>query len=182
MALISTNFKGVIEKGDYESGDYTFVIKDATPETGKNGVYIKVALQFVDGKYAGLFTEEFVSFAEKALWRAKQFLKAVGYEVPDGPLNFETKDLIELSFKCHAEREVDPTGKYMPKLRITQFWSKDYVPAATLAPENPATTLPGTSPGAVASPAPSSPAASPAATAAPAAASAEPPARPKVKV
>ena len=179
MTLISTNFKGVIEKGDYDSGDYTFVIKDVLPETGKNGVYIKVALQFVDGKYAGLFTEEFVSFAEKALWRAKSFLKAVGYDVPDGPLNFETKDLIDLSFKCHAEREVDPTGKYPPKLKITTYWSKDYVPPTVLAPENVATTLPGTSPGTVASPAPASPAATPAA---PAAASAEPPARPKVKV
>lgn len=177
MTLISTNFKGVIEKGDYESGDYTFVVKDASAETGKNGVYIKVALQFVDGKYAGLFTEEFISFAEKALWRAKAFLKAVGYDVPDGPLNFETKDLIDLSFKCHAERDIDPTGKYPPKLKITTYWSKDYVPPGVLAPETPATTLPATPPGAVASP----PGAV-ATPAAPAAASAEPPARPKVKV
>lgn len=181
MTIINTNFKGVIEKGDYESGDYLFTIKDAAAEQGKNGVYVRIALQFMDGKYAGLFTEENVSFAEKALWRAKQFLKAVGYEVPEGPLSIDTKDLLELSFRCHAEREVDPTGKYPPKLKITQFWNKDYQPT-TLAPENGSTTAPsGSAPVST----PSAPAKD-AAAAAPAAAAPAPdapaPSRPKVKV
>lgn len=179
MGIINTNFKGVIEKGDYESGDYLFAIKDASPENGKNGPYVRLALQFMDGKYAGLFTEENVSFAEKALWRAKAFLKAVGYEVPEGPFSFDTKDLLELSFRCHAEREVDPTGKFPPKLKITQFWNKDYVPP-NLAPESAAQTP---APGAPLSSPASAPASAPAApAAAPAAAPSEPPARPKLKV
>lgn len=179
MGIINTNFKGVIEKGDYESGDYLFAIKDASPENGKNGPYVRLALQFMDGKYAGLFTEENVSFAEKALWRAKAFLKAVGYEVPEGPFSFDTKDLLDLSFRCHAEREVDPTGKFPPKLKITQFWNKDYVPP-NLAPESAAQTA---SPGAPLSSPASAPATAPAApAAAPAAAPSEPPARPKLKV
>jgi hypothetical protein len=131
--VITTNFKGVVEKGEYESGDYFFEIKDAKADQGKNGVYIKLALQFVEGKYAGLLHEEFVSLAEKALWRAKQFFKAIGYEVPDGEFKFNTDDLLGLSFRCHAEREVDPTGKYPPKLKVTQYWNKDNAPA--LAPE-----------------------------------------------
>jgi len=180
MGVIATNFKGVIEKGDYDSGDYLFTIKAASPESGKNGVYVRLALQFMDGKYAGLFTEENVSFAEKALWRAKAFLKAVGYDVPEGPINIETNDLIDLQFRCHAEREVDPTGKYPPKLKITQFWSKDFVPT-TLAPENTATTTQPTGTAPVSSPTPpAADAAKPAA--APAGDPAAPTARPKLKV
>ena len=59
MANITTNFKGVIEKGEYESGDYLFEIKSVAPNEGKNGVYIRLALQFMEGKYAGLFHEVF---------------------------------------------------------------------------------------------------------------------------
>ncbi len=187
MPEISTNFKGVIEKGDYDSGDYLWQVKDVKPDSGPNGVYIRLKLQFMDGKYAGLYTEEIVSFSEKALWRAKQFLKAVGYEVPDDQFRFNTDDLIDLSFKWHGEKEIDPTGKYPPKLRITQFWSKDFNPT-TLAPE---TVAAQTTPPASSSAPASSPSASPApgaATAptpgngAPAAPLTEPVARPKVKV
>lgn len=179
MPEISTNFKGVIEKGDYDSGDYLWNIGEIKPDSGPNGVYIRLKLQFMEGKYAGLFTEEIVSFSEKALWRAKQFLKAVGYDIPDGPFRFNTDDLLNLSFRGHGEKEVDPTGKYPPKLRITQFWNKDHTPAATLAPESAATTPQGGTPPA-APPSGGTPAPGAAPEAAPA--PTEPLARPKVKV
>ena len=176
MPEISTNFKGVIEKGDYDSGDYLWQIKEAKADSGPNGIYIRLKLQFMDGKYAGLYTEEIISFSEKALWRAKTFLKCVGYDIPDGPFRFNTDDLLELSFKGHGEKEIDPTGKYPPKLRITQFWNKDFNPT-TLAPETATTTPPPAA----------APAASPSGTPAPAPeaaapAASEPLARPKVKV
>jgi hypothetical protein len=170
--IIDINFKGVVERGSYESGDYVFQIKNAVAHPGPSGVYILLTLQFMEGKYAGLFNEEMVSLAQKALWRAKSFFKAVGYEVPDGPIRVNTADLLDLVFKCHAEKEVDPTGKYPPKLKITQYWSKDEVIPATLAPETAATLAPPDG-----APAPDG-AASAAAPAAPAA----PVARPKVKV
>jgi hypothetical protein len=174
MPEISTNFKGVIEKGDYDSGDYLWQIKEAKADSGPNGIYIRLKLQFMDGKYAGLYTEEIISFSEKALWRAKTFLKCVGYDIPDGPFRFNTDDLLELTFKGHGEKEIDPTGKYPPKLRITQFWNKDFV-ATTLAPETATTTPPPSA----------APASSTSGTPAPAEAAppaTEPLARPKVKV
>lgn len=168
MAEIAVDFKGVVEKSDYEAGEYEFEIVGAESNTGKAGVYIKLKLQFTEGKYAGLLTEEIVSFAQKALFRAKGFLRAVGFDVPDGPIRFRTDDLVTLRFRCHTEREVDPTGKYAPKLRITNF----HVPGdggptdPSLAPEGaktdlstPLAPMPGTAPDAtVAAAAPAAPA------------------------
>jgi hypothetical protein len=179
MPEISTNFKGVIEKGDYDSGDYLWQVKEARADSGPNGVYIRLKLQFMDGKYAGLYTEEIISFSEKALWRAKTFLKCVGYDIPDGPFRFNTDDLLDLTFKGHGEKEIDPTGKYPPKLRITQFWNKDHNPT-TLAPE---TATAQTTPPASGSAPATSPAAAPGnGEPAKEAAPTEPVARPKVKV
>jgi hypothetical protein len=175
MPNITANFKGVIEKGEYESGDYLFEVKSASANEGKNGVYIKLALLFMEGKYAGLMHEEFVSLSEKALWRAKQFFKAIGYSVPDDEFTFNTDDLVTLKFRCHAEREIDPTGKYPPKLKISQYWPPDHNP--TLAPEASAQTAAAstaTPPAAASAPAASQPVA-PATAAAPVA-------RPKMKV
>ena len=146
MPEINVNFHGVHERGDYESGDYDFEITEVKTDNGPNGLYMRLKLQFTEGKYAGLYTEEIISFAEKALWRCKAFLKAVGYEVPDGPLRFSTDDLVKLRFRAHCEREVDETGKYPPKLRIASFLDKDDGggsggATATAGPESPAATV-----------------------------------------
>jgi len=174
---ITANFQGVIEKSQYDSGDYFWTIKGASPDSGPNGSYIRLKLQFVDGPYAGLYTEEIVSFSEKSLWRAKQFLRAVGYDVPDGPITVDMDDLLELQFRGHGEREVDPKGKYPPKLRISTFMHKDQVPLAPEATAQTSSTVAPAVPGAQAS------ASSPEAPATPSPAPvAGPVTRPKVKV
>lgn len=170
---INVNFQGVYDRTDYEGGDYDFEVAKVKPENGPSGLYLRLTLQFTEGKYAGLFTEEIVSFAQKALWRAKMFLKAVGYEVPDGPLRFSTGDLLKCRFRAHCEREVDETGKYPPKLRVVSYLDKNEG---------------GESGGATASAGPESPAPAAsitpeaASSSAPAAPDATPVSRPKVKV
>lgn len=141
MGEIIANFKGVVDRANFEAGPYTFKIDDAKQDHGPGGVYVKLKLQFTEGKYAGLFTEEIVSFADKALWRAKQFLKSLGYEVPDGPLRIDTADLIGLTFKAQTSREVDETGKYPPRLRVVSY----HHVSENLAPESPETAHPAAS-------------------------------------
>jgi hypothetical protein len=139
MPEVNADFTGVYIPGDYKSGDYTFEVKEVKTDTGPSGVYLRVVLQFMDGEYAGRENEEIVSLAQKALWRAKLFLQAVGYEVPDGPLRFRTEDLIGLKFRAHCEREEDKEGKYRPKLRVAEYL--DMEPSGS-GPETPAQDAP----------------------------------------
>jgi hypothetical protein len=137
MSEFQVDFKGVVDRSDFEGGTYSFEVSKTEGDSGPNGPYIRITLTFIDGKYAGLHTEDIVSLAPKALWRAKAFLKALGYEVPDGPFRFKSEDLVGLRFKAVCNREVDPAGKYPPKLRVNEYHLIDWVepPSQSPAPE-----------------------------------------------
>lgn len=128
MAEIQVNFKGVVERSDFEGGVYGFEVAGAVSDNGQNGPYVRVTLTFIDGKYAGLNTEDFVSLAPKALWRAKAFLRALGYDIPDAEFRFRTEDLVQLRFRGVCAREIDPSGKYPPKLRVNEYHLIDWTP------------------------------------------------------
>lgn len=178
MGVYHTDFTGVIERGDYESGDYSFEVKSVKDDVGKNGPYMRLGLQFQDGRYAGLMHEEIVSLAKGALWRTKPFLKACGYDVPDGPFSFDSAHLLGIKFKAHGEREIDPEGKFPPKLKLTQYFPKEHEFEITTPPA-------GSAAQAAASASPANEIAPPgsAAPATPTGAAQPPgPARPKLKV
>jgi hypothetical protein len=131
MAEIQADFHGVHERADYEEGTYLLEVAKVDTGSGAAGPYLRANMTFADGKYAGLGFEEIVSLAPKALWRAKQFLGALGYEIPDGVFRFRTEDLEGLRFKGVCQRELDPTGKYPPKLRISTYHPEDWIVPAT---------------------------------------------------
>jgi hypothetical protein len=127
VAELQVNFKGVVDRADFEGGTYSFEIAGCEVGQGPSGPYLRVALTFIDGKYAGLHTEDIVSMAQKALWRLKALLKALGYDIPDGDLRFRSEDLVGLRFKGVCSRETDPAGKYPPKLRVNEYHDLDWV-------------------------------------------------------
>jgi len=133
MSQFQVDFKGVVDRSDFEGGTYGFEVSKAEGDSGPNGPYVRVTLTFLDGKYAGLHMEDIVSLAPKALWRAKAFLKAVGYEIPDGQFCFNSEDLVQLRFKGVCTREIDPQGKYPPKLRVNEYHTPDWVEPPTQA-------------------------------------------------
>jgi len=138
MSEFQVDFKGVVDRSDFEGGTYAFEVSKTEGDSGPNGPYVRITLTFLDGKYGGLHTEDIVSLAPKALWRAKAFLKALGYEIPDGPFRFRSEDLVQLRFKGVCSREVDPQGKYPPKLRVNEYHTMDWIePPAQQAPGQP---------------------------------------------
>lgn len=139
MSEFQVDFKGVVDRSDFEGGTYGFEVSKTEGDSGPNGPYIRITLTFLDGKYGGLHTEDIVSLAPKALWRAKAFLRALGYEIPDGPFRFRSEDLVGLRFKGICTREVDPAAKYPPKLRVNEYHDKDWVePPASAQAQSPA--------------------------------------------
>jgi hypothetical protein len=126
MSEFQVDFKGVVDRSNFEGGNYSFEVSKAEGDSGPNGPYVRVTLTFLDGKYAGLHMEDIVSLAPKALWRAKAFLRSLGYDVPDGPFRFRSEDLISLRFKGVCTRETDPAGKYPPKLRVNEYHTMDW--------------------------------------------------------
>lgn len=136
MSKVSADFTDARPPGDYDEGDYTFKVVGVKDENGPSGIYLRVTLEFMEGKYAGQTNDIIVSLAPKILWRAKLFLEALGYEVPEGPFKFDTDHLLGCKFRAHCEKEQDKEKRYPPKLVVSHYL--DMEEPSGSGPESPA--------------------------------------------
>jgi hypothetical protein len=97
MPKMTVDFTDV--EGGFEvlpEGTYRAVVDAIERQTSQRSGEPMLVWQYkvTEGKHKGTIVYDFTSLQKQALFRLKQRLQALGYEVPDGPLTFDTDDLI----------------------------------------------------------------------------------------
>lgn len=77
-------------------GTYTVVITDAEEGTSsvKGTPQIALSMEIADGEYKGRGVWDHVYITDAAMWRMKQFLMACRFQLPEGPFDLNTAELI----------------------------------------------------------------------------------------
>lgn len=108
----------------FPEGDYH--VKYVGFKTGrskeKDTPYVRVSLQIVEGKYKGEKVSDFLYLSDKALWRIRSFLEALGVSVP--------KKKVNINFKKYIGKELAVTltdDEYNGRIssRVTDFLDLD---------------------------------------------------------
>jgi hypothetical protein len=102
-ALPEGNYRGVIDSVENESSQ----------RSGEPMVIIDYKV--TEGKLKGTTAREYCSLQKQALFRLKQRLTAIGYEVPAGPFTFDTDDIVGTPVRIQA----GPPRKYEDQMRTT---------------------------------------------------------------
>ena len=83
---LKVDFEGVESYVRCEEGQHVAVIKEITEETAKESSNDMLVVKFevIKGESKGAIVYNNFVLVDKALWRLKQLLEAVGIKVPDG--------------------------------------------------------------------------------------------------
>lgn len=105
MAKLQVDFTDV--EGGLEAvpeGAYIGVVESAERKTSQSSgePMLEVHFKITEGKYRGSVLYEFWSLQKQALFRMKQRLTALGFDVPAGPIVFDTDDLVGIAVRIQT--------------------------------------------------------------------------------
>ena len=99
MARVSVDFTDVEAGGEIlPEGVYRAVVESVERKTSQNSgePMIEVHYKVTEGTQKGNIAYEFLSLQKQALFRLKTRLQALGFEIPSGPIQFDTDDMVGL--------------------------------------------------------------------------------------
>jgi hypothetical protein len=96
--VITIDFKGVEGKRTViPEGDYTFRVDEVTREMGDKGEYLAWVFQVEEGERKGAKVWYNTSLTPQSLWNLRNLLETLGVEIPEGPLDIDLTELVELT-------------------------------------------------------------------------------------
>jgi hypothetical protein len=119
----SLNFKGVEGKTLIPAGDYASKVVEVSVEKGQGDYnYFKWVFEITEGKYKGkkLFTN--TSHNPAALWNLKNLLVALGVEVPDGEMEFDLEEFVDMEVTLVVDED-EYNGK--PQSRVVDYYPSE---------------------------------------------------------
>jgi flagellar biosynthesis GTPase FlhF len=97
-SVVSVDFTGVESggRGAIPEGDYRFEVKEATRETSQAGNdMVKLTFAVSEaGPYKGRQQWMYCTLGAESLWKFRMVLEALGFEVPDGPMDVDLNELV----------------------------------------------------------------------------------------
>lgn len=95
--VITVDFKGVEGKRQViPEGDYTFRVDEVTKDVGDKGDYLAWVFQVEEGDRKGAKVWYNTSLTPQSLWNLRNLLETLGVEIPDGPLDIDLTELVDL--------------------------------------------------------------------------------------
>lgn len=121
-AGISVDFSETETNLTIEEGPYLLEVEDVEVKTSENSGadYLAFTFKVVDGKFKGKKVWHNCSLQPQALFNLRGLLEALGYEVPQGPMELDPADLI--GEQCGAE-VVHEVYQGKKKARVAEFFS-----------------------------------------------------------
>lgn len=119
---ISVDFSETETNLTIEEGPYLLEVEDVEVKTSENSGadYLAFTFKVVDGKFKGKKVWHNCSLQPQALFNLRGLLEALGYEVPQGPMELDPADLI--GEQCGAE-VVHEVYQGKKKARVAEFFS-----------------------------------------------------------
>src|SRR5580765_3902636 len=106
---VSVDFTGVEAGGAraIPDGEYVFVVEEVSLETSQDSGqdYIKWQYKVKDGKYKGARLWDNTSLQPQALWKLRQVLEAMGVEIPEGAMDLELEEYVDMEVGIVVENE-----------------------------------------------------------------------------
>lgn len=116
---LRVDFTGVEGRITVPEGDYEVKVKEITKETGEKADYLKWIFTITGPKHEGASLYHNTSLAPQALWNLRNLLETLGVEVPNGPLDLDLPELIDLTCGVVVIHE---TYEGQKKARIGDFF------------------------------------------------------------
>jgi uncharacterized protein (DUF305 family) len=105
--VIRVDFSGVETQTFIPEGEYICQVTDAEPAQSEEGKdYIKWTLKVAGGKYAGKLLYNNTTLQKQGLWATKRFLECMGLDIPDGPLDLDLDDVVDMTIGCVVEHSM----------------------------------------------------------------------------
>lgn len=106
--------------------DVELVVKKATWEDGDQYPYIAIEFGGV-GEYEESVLYHNASTSPKSLFRLRALLEALGQEVPEGEMDIDTDELVDLHCMGHTfeDRYKGDDGKERSTVKVDDFWPVD---------------------------------------------------------
>lgn len=118
---VSANFKDVKAFKVPTDGNYRLKVVEAElTESSNDNPMINLTCEVVDGPFEGSKVWDRLVFSEGSLFRVRAALEAMGIEVPDGKMDIDPSDLVDLEFDAELTREVYEGKK---KAVVTEYLS-----------------------------------------------------------
>ena len=130
--VITVDFKGVEGKRTViPEGDYTFRVEEVTKDMGDKGEYLSWVFVVEEGDRKGAKVWYNTSLTPQSLWNLRNLLETLGVEIPDGPLDIDLTELVDLAVGGTVVHE-EWQGK--DRARIADFFGvEEEEPEATAA-------------------------------------------------
>lgn len=123
--LIRVNFDGVKSIKTPDEGAYLLRIVEAEQGISKSDEpKIDLTCEVAEGKFEGSKVWHTLSFAEKALWRTRDALEAMGVDVIDGEMEIDAADLVDREFGANLFHD---TYEGTKRAKIADFLEADEV-------------------------------------------------------
>lgn len=123
-AGISVDFSETETNLTLEEGSYLIEVEDVEVKTSDNSGadYLAFTFKVAEGKFKGKKVWHNCSLQPQALFNLRGLLEALGYEVPQGPMELDPADLIGEQCAAEVVHEVYQGKK---KARVAEFFSTD---------------------------------------------------------
>jgi len=86
-------------------GDYTCVVESIDVRNGPQSKYWNVVLLIADGQHKGLHIYDNISMAEKAAWKFRDFVRAIGVLGTTGKVSVDPDDIVNTPVIATCESE-----------------------------------------------------------------------------
>jgi hypothetical protein len=124
--VITVDFKGVEGKRTViPEGDYTFRVEEVTKDVGDKGDYLAWVFVVEEGDRKGAKVWYNTSLTPQSLWNLRNLLETLGVEIPDGPLDIDLTELVDLAVGGTVVHE-EWQGK--DRARIADFFAVEEEP------------------------------------------------------
>lgn len=122
---VKANFKDVKSYKTPPEGDYVLKVISAEAGVSSNdNDIINLECEVANGEFEGSKVWHTLNFAEKALWRTREALEAMSIEVPNGELEVDPDDLVDVEFGATLFHD---TYEGTKRAKISEFLSADEV-------------------------------------------------------
>lgn len=123
---VKANFKDVKVFKTPPEGDYVLKVIEAElgESSNNNNAVISLECEVAQGKYEGSKVWHTLVFSEKALWKTREALEAMGQDVPDGEMEIDPSDLVDCEFGATLFHD---TYEGTKRAKIAEFLAADEV-------------------------------------------------------
>lgn len=122
---IKANFKDVKSYKTPPEGDYVLKVVEAElAESSNDNEMIKLEAEIIEGDFSGSKVWHNLVFSEKALWKTREALEAMGVDVPEGVLELDPGDLVDREFGATLFHD---TYEGTKRAKISEFLAAEEV-------------------------------------------------------